>query len=107
MDSDTELLQRNALIDYSVFLLQVDRNKMIHDKVAKERPILYYDKDTGLFRVTMKKVAPANVTPDLADGQSEFDKQNSSLTSNDPGVMKPSTKTDTDKLMEKSSSGVE
>jgi len=106
MDSDTELLQRNALIDYSVFLLQVDRNKMIHDKVATERPILYYDKDSGLFRVTMKKVAPI-VTPDLADGQSEFEKQNSSLTSNDPGVMKPSTKTDTDKLMEKSSSGVD
>jgi len=62
---------------------------MIHDKIATERPILYYDKDTGIFRVTMKRVAPAVVTPDLAEGQSEFDKQNDSLTSNDPGVMKP------------------
>jgi len=34
MNRDTELLQRNALIDYSVFLLQVDRNKMIADKIA-------------------------------------------------------------------------
>ena len=99
------------MIDYSVFLLQVDRNKMIADKMAQERPILYYDKATNLFRVTMKRVMP--VTPDITsgNGQSEFDKPDSSITSNEPGggMLKPSEKMDqsTDKLMNKSSTGAE
>lgn len=60
MEKDAELLQRNALIDYSVFLLQVDRHKMIADKINKERPILFYDRESGIFKVTMKR--HANVT---------------------------------------------
>jgi hypothetical protein len=111
MRADTELLQRNALIDYSVFLLQVDRNKMIADKMAQERPILYYDKATNLFRVTMKRVLP--VTPDIVSGQgqSELDKADSSIASNEPGggMMKPAANIDqsTDKLLNKSSTGPE
>ena len=53
------------------------------------------------------------VTPDITsgNGQSEFDKPDSSITSNEPGggMLKPSEKLDqsTDKLMNKSSTGAE
>ncbi len=60
MEKDAELLQRNALIDYSVFLLQVDRHKMIADKINQERPVLFYDRESGIFKVTMRR--HANVT---------------------------------------------
>ena len=61
------------MIDYSLFLIQVDRNKMIRN-INQRTPILRYDGPTGKFRVTM-----THKKPDENDHmETSFDSQHSS-----------------------------
>ena len=48
-------MKKFNLIDYSLFLIQVDRNKMIQN-IHSKTPILRYDGSTGKFQVTMTSV---------------------------------------------------
>ena len=52
MDTDSWFLRKHALIDYSVFLIQVDRNKIIQN-IKNRMPELSFDPETGFFNVTM------------------------------------------------------
>lgn len=52
MDRDSQFLKSHALIDYSVFLIQVDRNKIIQN-IKDRMPELTFDPETGFFNVTM------------------------------------------------------
>lgn len=56
MDVDSKLLMKNQLIDYSVLFLQVGRER-VGEKKTKEEPLLRFDAESGLFRVTMHEVA--------------------------------------------------
>ena len=55
MDEDSKLLMKNELIDYSIFLLQVDRQKMIEDS-NDEHPLLLFDSTSCVFTVTFPDI---------------------------------------------------
>ena len=50
---DSQFLCKHKLIDYSVFLIQIDRNKIFQKKEAM--PFLVYDKEEGRLKFIMKQ----------------------------------------------------
>ena len=55
MDEDSKVLMRNGLIDYSVFLLQVDRQKMI-ENALDSHPLLMFDSESHVFKVSFPEI---------------------------------------------------
>lgn len=54
MLADTELLAAHGLIDYSLFLIQVDRTKIFRKN--ERQPFLFFDKDAGIFKFVLKEL---------------------------------------------------
>ena len=56
MLADTKLLAANELIDYSLFLIQVDRTRIL--KKNRQQPFLMFDNESGLYKFVMQDIPP-------------------------------------------------
>ena len=65
MKLDSEFLCSHCLIDYSIFLLQIDRNMMISNMNLTTPMITFSEKDG--FVVVMNKALEAFATPEIAE----------------------------------------